>query len=217
MEAIDIKISTLIQAVAAVLLVELTAQFTLYRGPWPTLVSLCIVRIVEIILLIAILLEHEFTVASLGFTSAHFRHGLTRGLLWSLSIGTIVLVGFAVLYLVGLDPLTLFRVQLPQRRTDLILFLMVGGVIGPVTEEIFFRAILYGFLRRWGIVTAVSLSTLIFVLIHPVGRHIPIPQAIGGVLFALSYEIEKNLVPPIVIHILGNLAIFGIGIMERYA
>jgi len=60
----------------------------------------------------------------------------------------------------------------------------------------------------------VSLSTLIFVLIHPAGRHIPITQAIGGVLFALSYEIEKSLVPPMVIHMLGNLAIFGIGMVQ---
>jgi membrane protease YdiL (CAAX protease family) len=214
MEAIDIKINTLIQSVVVVLLVELAAQFTLYRGPWPTLVSLGIVRIVEIILLIAILLKHGIGPASLGFASADFRHGLTRGLLWSLSLGVIVLAGFAVLFLFGMDPLTLFRVRLPERRTDLILFLTVGSVIGPVAEEIFFRAILYGFLRRWGVVTAVSLSTLIFVLIHPTGGHIPITQAVGGVIFALSYEIEKSLVPPIVIHILGNLAIFGIGMIQ---
>jgi membrane protease YdiL (CAAX protease family) len=217
MEASNIRLSTLIQAVAAVLVVELTAQFTLYRGPWPALVSLGVVRIVEIILLLAILFEHAITAALLGFASADFLHGLARGLLWSLSLGAIVLLGFAVLFLVGMDPLTLVRVQLPQRRIDLFLFLIVGGLIGPVAEEIFFRAILYGFLRRWGIVTAVCLSTLIFVLIHPVGRHIPIPQAVGGVLFALSYEIEKSLVPPIVIHILGNMAIFGIGVIERYA
>jgi membrane protease YdiL (CAAX protease family) len=214
MEAIDIKISTLMQAVGTVLLVELAARFTLYRGPWPTLVSLGIVRITEIVLLSAILLGHAITAASLGFTSADFLHGLSRGLLWSLSLGAIVMAGFVVLFLVGMDPLILFRVQLPQRRTDLLLFLFVGGIIGPVAEEIFFRAVLYGFFRRWGIVTAVSLSTLIFVLIHPVGRHIPITQAVGGVLFALAYELEKSLVPPIVIHVLGNLAIFGIGMIQ---
>jgi membrane protease YdiL (CAAX protease family) len=33
---------------------------------------------------------------------------------------------------------------------------------------------------------------------------------IGGILFAVSYEVEKNLLVPITIHSLGNLAIFTI-------
>ena len=33
-------------------------------------------------------------------------------------------------------------------------------------------------------------------------------QMIGGILFAVAYEMEKNLLAPITIHILGNLAIF---------
>ena len=35
-----------------------------------------------------------------------------------------------------------------------------------------------------------------------------ITQAIGGVVFAVSYELEKNLLVPITIHCLGNMAIF---------
>jgi hypothetical protein len=31
---------------------------------------------------------------------------------------------------------------------------------------------------------------------------------IGGILFAVAYELEKNLLVPIIIHVLGNLAIF---------
>ena len=63
---------------------------------------------------------------------------------------------------------------------------------------------------RWGIPFAVLLSTLLFVMPHApsFGSAIPITQLIGGILFAVSYEVEKNLLVPITIHCLGNLAIF---------
>jgi hypothetical protein len=38
-------------------------------------------------------------------------------------------------------------------------------------------------------------------------------QIVGGVLFAIAYEIEGNLMTPITIHSLGNLAIFTISLV----
>ena len=83
-----------------------------------------------------------------------------------------------------------------------------GYVIAPVAEEIFFRGILYGFFRQWGIMVALVISTALFVISHAIGSGLPITQVIGGLLFAVAYEIEKNLLVPIIIHSLGNLAIF---------
>ena len=70
---------------------------------------------------------------------------------------------------------------------------------------------MYGFLRRWGVLSALLISTAVFVLVHFLVRPVQgfaIVQAIGGVVFAASYELEKNLLVPITIHCLGNLAIF---------
>ncbi|MGD9179205.1 MAG: CPBP family intramembrane metalloprotease, partial [Desulfobacterales bacterium] len=88
-------------------------------------------------------------------------------------------------------------------------------LIGPLAEEIFFRGILYGFFRKWGVPTAILLSTLFFVLshTHTSGSIIPVTQLIGGILFAISYEVEKNLLVPITIHCLGNLAIFTLALL----
>ena len=75
----------------------------------------------------------------------------------------------------------------------------------------FFRGVVYGFFRRWGVLTALLISTGIFVLVHLLARPVQgfaIVQAIGGVVFAASYELEKNLMVPITIHCLGNMAIF---------
>jgi len=89
----------------------------------------------------------------------------------------------------------------------------VGGVIAPIAEEVFFRGILYGFFRRWGVSVAIVLSTFIFVLPHLGSSGLPIIQIIGGVLFALVYETEKNLMVPIMIHALGNMAIFSFSLL----
>ena len=91
---------------------------------------------------------------------------------------------------------------------------MVGGIISPVAEEIFFRGMLYGYFRRWGIWAALLLSTVVFVMAHAIFHRVPLPQIVGGILFALAYEKEKNLMVPMTIHVLGNLAIFAIALFK---
>ena len=38
-------------------------------------------------------------------------------------------------------------------------------------------------------------------------------QVIGGLVFAISYEIRKNLFVPITIHVMGNMAIFTLSLI----
>jgi len=118
-----------------------------------------------------------------------------------------------VIYLFGKDPAALLHFQTPGRPSERIYLYIVAGLLAPVTEEIFFRGILYGFLRRWGIPTAVSLSTLLFVLPHLTSTAVPVVQLVGGVVFAAAYEVEKTLAAPIVIHILGNLSIMTLSLL----
>jgi membrane protease YdiL (CAAX protease family) len=136
---------------------------------------------------------------------------LARGLLWSVAFGVLAALGFGLLYFAGTNPLEIIRTKLPEEKLAIILFFLIGGVVAPVAEEFLFRGIIYGFFRRWGVVTAVIVSMIIFVLAHAIVSRIPITQAVGGILFALAYEIEGNLMVPITIHILGNLAIFILG------
>jgi hypothetical protein len=115
------------------------------------------------------------------------------------------------IYSAGTDPFALIGGRLPAKASHVLLLFAVGGVIGPMAEEVIFRGLLYGFFRRWGVVPALLISTGIFVLVHLLVRSVPgyaITQAIGGVVFAVSYELEKNLMVPITIHCLGNMAIF---------
>jgi len=56
---------------------------------------------------------------------------------------------------------------LPRRADQLALGLFTVAILAPLTEEIYFRGIVLGWLRRhWGIVWAVVLSSLVFGIMH---------------------------------------------------
>jgi membrane protease YdiL (CAAX protease family) len=56
----------------------------------------------------------------------------------------------------------------------------------------------------------VLFSTAVFAAFHLPG--IPVTQIVGGIVFAVAYHTGKSLMVPIVIHVLGNLAIFSLSL-----
>jgi membrane protease YdiL (CAAX protease family) len=120
--------------------------------------------------------------------------------------------GGTALYLLGTNPLTLIHTPLPVPPVQKALFFIVGGCIAPIAEEVLFRGYLYTYCRRWGILAALALSTAVFVALHlPSG--LPVTQLVGGMVFALAYEYSGSLIAPILIHSLGNLAIFSLSLI----
>ena len=210
MAANEIKLSTLIISILGIAAIELVARMLLNYNLLAPLTGVGMARLAEIIFLLALIKFKENRLSIIGLTSPQIYKGLNRGVIWAVLFGVAAGVVLFISYLAGVKVTALFRMQLPSESSRLIAFLLLGGLIGPVAEEIFFRGILYGFFRRWGIPAAVLLSTLLFVMphSHSSALGIPVTQLIGGILFAVAYEIEKNLVVPITIHSLGNLAIF---------
>lgn len=87
----------------------------------------------------------------------------------------------------------------------LVLILIVGGVIAPLCEEIFYRGFLYPLIRKhigvfWGII----MSSLFFA-----GMHFNIeglgPTIIMGIILASLYQVRKTLFPSIITHSLNNI------------
>jgi membrane protease YdiL (CAAX protease family) len=197
-------------ATAGVIAIEAAARWAGARWPFPPLEVIGAARLLGIAWLLLIIQRWGPGLTHSGLSRAGWGPGLRRGLLWSAAFGAAAAAGFGAASLAGLDPL---RLLLPGPaaggRPPAMLFL-VGGLLGPAAEEIYFRGILYGALRRWGRLTALAGSTLVFTFLHPGAAGIPLTQAIGGVVFAASYEIEKHLAVPITIHVLGNLAIFSL-------
>jgi membrane protease YdiL (CAAX protease family) len=171
-------------------------------------------RLFEILLIILIVSTWGQGLPSIGLAQSEMVPGLKKGLLWSAGFGAVTSIVCVGLFAASMNPLTFIRAQIPTQSSDLIFFFVVGGILGPVAEELFFRGILYGFLRRWGVIVALLLSTLIFVLCHPIHQGIPVTRLLGGLLFAVAYEISGSLMVPITIHGLGNLAIFTLSLIS---
>lgn len=100
-----------------------------------------------------------------------------------------------------------------DRSLQYFIFLAVCGVAGnlivAVTEELIYRSLfLPPLTSRLGLLPAVVVASVVFGLAHfiPFGfLAIPVPQIIGGVLFAAGFSIRWSVVPAIVIHATGNM------------
>jgi membrane protease YdiL (CAAX protease family) len=216
METPSIDLKTAGLALSAVLLLESAANAAGRHSELSPLVILGTLRVLEIAALLGIASFFENNgIAAAGIHSDQVPAGLKKGILWSLGFGAVVAAAFVILFCLGINPFELMKADMPVKPGDLLAYFLVGAMISPVAEEIFFRGILYGFFRRWGMTAAVVISTLLFVGAHAASSRIPVPQILGGILFAVAYEKEKNLMVPVVIHISGNLAIFIISLVSR--
>jgi len=173
------------------------------------------IRLVDICLVMGIVYIFHGRLNGIGLSRRTAPLGVWQGILWSAGFGALVIVMAAVLYVAGISPFSLIQVQVPKDASRLLFFMITGGVIGPAAEEMVFRGLIYSFLRRWGVLAALIGSTALFVLAHPLTSGIPMPQIVGGLVFALSYEISKSLFTPVIIHILGNLSLFLVGFASQ--
>jgi membrane protease YdiL (CAAX protease family) len=208
----NIQIKTLAGVLVFVLVTEVLAIIGADRMPLPGLALLGIVRIVQIIGILGMVLCWEKGLAAIGWAPGTWGRGLIRGAVWSLGFAVAAAIGMVVIYLSGKNPLTFVRAPLPKPGVELILFFLVGGLIGPLAEEICFRGILYTYFRRWGVLFAIIASTAVFVGLHAV-HGLPLTQIVGGIVFAVAYETSRNLMVPITIHVLGNLALFSLSLV----
>ena len=79
------------------------------------------------------------------------------------------------------------------------------GVTGPIIEEFIFREALLGFMLRnnWNKWVAISVSAVVFGLIHANPAQIPFAVVVGFI-FGLIYYKTGNIVIPSILHIINN-------------
>jgi membrane protease YdiL (CAAX protease family) len=210
-EANEIKIRTLLICIATIVLLELASTLVISRTPYGPIWVLGAARLLEICLIVLIVSIWGKGISSIGLAPSGMVRGFKKGLIWSAAFGLVTLFGFVALFLLDIHPLRLIHTPLPAKTDEIVIFFIVGGLVGPVAEEVFFRGVLYGFFRRWGIPVAILLSSALFVLAHLPG--IPWTQLVGAVVFALAYEKAGSLTAPITIHVLGNSAIFTLSLI----
>ncbi len=213
MEANKIQIKALSVSILAVASVELGSALLISQNLYRPLLALGAARLLEIVLILFIVSIWGEGLESIGLAQSQVVPGLKRGLIWSAAFGMLTYLGFAALFSTGIDPRKLLQARMPTRPGDLSLFVLIAGMVGPIAEEVFFRGVVYGFLRRWGVAVALILSTLIFLLSHGSPSRASLTQLAGGLLFAVAYEVEGSLLVPITLHCLGNMAIFVLSVV----
>ncbi|HVN72476.1 MAG TPA: CPBP family intramembrane glutamic endopeptidase [Desulfomonilia bacterium] len=86
------------------------------------------------------------------------------------------------------------------------LFLITGCIIGPFAEELFFRGLLYAWMRqRLPAVICIILTSLLFASMH---SGISVIQLTGGIVFASLYEWRKSIWAPFMVHMIANIGIW---------
>ncbi|GAB4478713.1 MAG: hypothetical protein Kow00124_23390 [Anaerolineae bacterium] len=89
-----------------------------------------------------------------------------------------------------------------------LLLILAGGLIIPFVEELFFRGMVFGWLRqRMGLWAAALLSGLVFGLAH-FYPPTTVSAFMLGVVLALIYEHSGSLWPAVAIHAVNNTLIF---------
>ena len=89
------------------------------------------------------------------------------------------------------------------------LMVLLGGLLVPFAEELLFRGVLYGWLRRWGVVAATAVSAVVFGLFH-LAPVLLVPTVLIGVVNALLYERSGSIWPAVVAHAANNIVLFAI-------
>lgn len=133
-------------------------------------------------------------------------------LLWAgvtavLFIPIIGLIAMAIQIALGLpleNPQLEFLIPEDITWNGILGMVLFGGFVVPIAEELFFRGVLYRWMRQFlGTWVAILISSLIFGLLH---GDIAVAGAtfIMGIILAWFYERSGSLWAPITIHIINN-------------
>ncbi len=100
----------------------------------------------------------------------------------------------------------IFLIKKPiiNNNIPLIILLIASSIIGPIYEEIIFRYIFYNKLKKFNSPKiSILITTLVFALIHIYPIKI-LYAFILGLILNITYEKNKNILSPILIHISAN-------------
>jgi membrane protease YdiL (CAAX protease family) len=203
----SIRLATLVFSLGLIAVTEISAWLIAQRFGIAPLYAVGLVRLIQITGILSGVVYLQKSLSAIGWSPTTWRIGIVWGALWSAAFGTLVAIAMGLMVLRGTNPFAALHAPLPSDPMHRLLFFIIGGLVAPLAEEICFRGVLYNYFRRWGVFTALTASTVLFVILHSV-HGFPLTQLIGGILFAISYEYSGNLMVPITIHATGNLTIF---------
>ena len=201
-----ISTAYLLTSLLAVTVLEAAAAIAATHLQLPRIGLIGAVRTTQTVTVMVLAIVHTGGLQVLGLDRDVILPGVKQGLVWSAGFAAATGLLFLGLFMAGHDPFKMIRMPLPTAVSQRILFFFVGGIVGPIFEELAFRGVIFGYIRRWNVPAAVLISSVLFAAFHLPA--IPVTQFVGGVVFAIAYYTSKSLMAPIIVHVLGNIAIF---------
>ena len=152
--------------------------------------------------------SYEYFELKWGDFKTHFK----AGVVWGVAIKAIpTMLALVILMIVAMfTPLKDFTGNNPlpgigQINLEWYITAFHIGLVVPVIEEIIFRGLIHGLMRkRYGVKKAVVFSSLFFGLMHGFGV-VTIFAVFAGIGLALLYEKTGSLAPGMIAHGVGNL------------
>ena len=90
-----------------------------------------------------------------------------------------------------------------------LISIVMGGVLAPVAEELFFRGAIYTWFRaRWGVPVAVVVSSMLFAAAHFDTLVVVVTAFIMGLVNALIFERTRSIWASIAVHAINNSLAF---------
>lgn len=130
----------------------------------------------------------------------------------------VLFISFSMLFYVGkinalfVDLLNRLGIEtnetvIPLNNTiEYVVSIITMAIIPAVSEELFFRGMLFNSLKKHGVIFAIVISSLCFALYHCSFSQL-IYQFIYGLIFALLFYVSDSVIPGIICHFINNTTI----------
>jgi len=140
-----------------------------------------------------------------GVIAASIPREIATGIAASAAFGGLVIL-LDLLSRVFIDGGVLAVLLARQSLDRWLLYFITACIVGPFVEELFFRGLLYAWMRQgFAAWLCIILTSVLFASMH--GR-ISVVQLVGGILFAALYEWRKNIWPGFVLHAAANFGLW---------
>ena len=164
---------------------------------------LVVVQLVYLIPVLVVLAYRRVNPMSIGFGKFEWS---TLGLGCGLLIGSyaLIMIHNIILMFLGVDTQGEEIMQILSAMDSPVWFIIVGVILAPIVEEIFFRGFLFqGFRQKYGWIAGALISSVVFAIGHldPVALF---PTFILGFLLAYMYHRSNSVWPGIILHFLVN-------------
>lgn len=165
--------------------------------------ALILVQLAFLLPLVLIFAWRRISWKHLGFGKFDWNTlGLGCGLL--IASYVVIIIHNLILMALGIDTQGEAILKFFENLESPVWFFFVGAVLAPIVEEMFFRGFLFqGFRQKYGWITAMLLSSVIFAAAH-LDLVALIPTFILGCVLAYIYHRSNSVWPGVILHFLVN-------------